>query len=684
MGLAVSRRSVQQVLTFVDATFGPANLTQAIMPRTPGAVANDNLVLKHLAHRAGEPGCVDLWPLEKEDKVEIRRAWDEPVDAGEGRGAYRRLAEKIAAEIVDLVRRGDPVFDEALKGRRPAGFGDVLILVRKRGALFKELIRALKRRDAPVAGADRLALAETALFEDLLAAGRFCLFPWDDLTLAGLLRGPFCDIDETALHNLARGRSGSLWTELLARAGEREDFGAAAALLSELLAESRRRTPFDFFTRLTGRLDSAGRSMRARLRTRLGPEAEDALDEMLSQVLALESQGLRDLESACHALEQMTVTVKREMDEPRGQVRVMTTHGAKGLEAPIVFLPETISRSGGKAPPLMETEDGGFLWCARKDDDCESTRAARDWRTRKADDETLRLLYVALTRARDRLVITGRIAANATQEPITGWWGAVSAAFDQLGAEVRETQADGFVFRRYGPDPVRLAAAPGPPVAVLPSPVWLTAALPVSAAARYASPSQALEEDPAEAQALSPLARSAGISRFRRGEIIHRLLQLLPDIAPADRATAAAALMAQERDLTDEQREEMTAAAMSVLEDERFAAVFGPGSRAESALAGTSPKLPPGLTVSGRMDRLVVETDRVLVVDYKTNRPAPARIEDADAAYVTQMAIYAAVLGEIFPERRIEAALVWTDGPRLMPVPENMMAEALSALMRTG
>ena len=183
--------------------------------------------------------------------------------------------------------------------------------------------------------------------------------------------------------------------------------------------------------------------------------------------------------------------------------------------------------------------------------------------------------------------------------------------------------------------------------------------------------------------ATSPLAALDGLGRFRRGDLIHRLLQLLPDVA-SDRRRAGAALLEKERDLTSDQRAEMIAAAMGVLEDERFAAVFGSSSRAEVAIVGSAPDLPEGLSISGRIDRLLIEPERILVVDYKTNRPSPDRIEDTDAAYITQMAVYAAVLRVVFPGRRVEAALVWTDGPKLMPVPENLMAQALEALPPSG
>ena len=211
---------------------------------------------------------------------------------------------------------------------------------------------------------------------------------------------------------------------------------------------------------------------------------------------------------------------------------------------------------------------------------------------------------------------------------------------------------------------------------------WAVAPAAAEALARYASPSDLGEG--ARAPAPSPLSAVGGLGRFRRGDLIHRLLQILPDLAPEAWAAGAAALLARERDLTEVQATEMAAAALSVLRDRRFAEVFGPGSRAEVAIAGSAVALPPGLKISGRIDRLVVLPDRVLVADFKTNRPSPATIEAADPAYLRQMAIYAAVLADVFPGRAIEAALVWTDGPKLMPIPENLLAQSLAELRRSS
>jgi ATP-dependent helicase/nuclease subunit A len=665
----------------VDAAFAPPELTSALAPRRAGETPPP---IVHTATRQGHLGCVDLWPLEREEKGETRDAWDAPVDQESELSANRRLAEKIACEIEDLMARGDAVYGKDGKLRR-ATPGDILILVRRRRALFEEILRALKFRKIPVAGADRLALSEHIIFDDLLALARFVQFPQDELTLAALLRSPFCDVTDDDLYALARGRTASgLWATLTEQAPERPVWAEALAFLERAREEGSGRRPFEFYARILGLRDLRGRSMRQRLLRRLGSEAEDALDEFLAQVLAAESRGVDDLESLAATFVSLDITVKREMEADRDEVRVMTAHGAKGLEAPIVFLPETTLSRGARGSPLMATDEGGYLWCAAKADDCAASAAARERRARKEEEEAYRLLYVALTRARDRLVLCGRIAASTRPENLKGWWGAISAAFDHadLAPHIRATACGTMEILRFGHDPKTADPKAKAQPKTAPSPGWAGLEIAPEAFARYASPSRIGED--AERPAASPLARLDGLGRFRRGDLIHRLLQALPDLAPETRADAATRLLSRERDLTLGQREEMAAAALGVLTDPRFAEVFGPGSRPEVSIAGTAPLLPAGLAVSGRVDRLVVLRDRVLVADFKTNRPSPDRIEDADPAYLRQMAIYAAVLAEIFPDRAVEAALVWTDGPKLMAVPEFLMVNALAELGRDG
>ncbi|HEY8615069.1 double-strand break repair helicase AddA [Phenylobacterium sp.] len=676
--LLTSWRSTPQVLSFVDAVFAPAELAQAIQPR-----ATYEPVV-HAPQRRDHAGCVDVWPLEVERKADEREAWDAPLDVEGEESANRRLARRIAGEIKALIARGDAVYDKETRQYRPAHAGDVLILVRRRRALFEEILRALKQAGIPVAGADRLALSQHIVFDDLVALARFVQFPQDELTLAALLKSPLGGLDDDSLYDLAHGRDReNLWARLRRRAAERPDWSAAAGLLERALAEGRGRRPFEFYTLVLGLADAGGRSIRQRLLRRLGVEAEDALDEFLNQVLAAEGRGAHDLQTLAGELAGLDIVVKRELEGERREVRVMTAHGAKGLEAPIVFLPETTLTQSARGSSLLKVRDG-FLWCGSSARDCEATAFAREERTRREEAEAYRLLYVALTRARDRLVICGRVAERTDPDKLRGWWGAVRDALchAKICNDLRIVESGGLQFQRYGEDPKTLPAEAAAAAVAAPLPAWSATAPHAEAFARYASPSDLGEG--VKTPAPSPLAEAQGLGRFRRGDLIHRLLQVLPDLAPAARADGAKALLARERDLTDAQRAEMTAAALSVLDDARFAEVFGPGSRAEVGIAGTAAALPAGLRISGRIDRLVVLPDRVLVVDFKTNRPSPVRIEDADPAYLRQMALYAAVLADVFPGRRIEAALVWTDGPKLMPIPENLLADALAQLRRSG
>ena len=681
VALLTSYRSTPEVLAFVDAVFAPPLLARAIQPRV------GDQAVQHVAVRLNDRGCVDLWEPEVEAKGIERDAWDAPLDAEPEDGANRRLARRIAGEIQALITRGDAIYDKDLDvdgsqgGWRAAEAGDVLILVRRRGALFTEILRALKQAGVPVAGADRLALSEHIVFDDLLALARFALFPKDDLTLAALLKSPLCGLDDDDLFELAFGRSElSLWDRLQVRADERPAWRNALGVLVRALDLSRSHPPFEFYSAILNRIGPDGRSLRWQVLKRLGGEAREALDEYLAQVLAAEGRGVHTLEGLAHAFASLDIIVKREMDAATGEVRVMTAHGAKGLEAPIVFLPETTTYRTGHGSPLLETEDGGFLWCAAQARDCEASATARARRAKREEDEAYRLLYVALTRARDRLVLCGRVAATVKLETLRGWWGALvdALAHASIADQVRSVAADGFSFQRFGhdPQPMALTARQGPASATLPA--WIATQAPVEAFARYASPSDL--GDGARVAAPSPLSAAGGLGRFRRGELVHRLLQILPDLPPTGWRAGAAALLAREADLDDSQRTDISVAALTVMSDPQFAEVFGPGSRPEIAIAGTAAALPPGLRISGRIDRLVVLADRVLVVDFKTNRPSPNRIEDADPVYLRQMALYAALLGEIFPGRRIEAALVWTDGPKLMGVPEFLIARTLAEL----
>lgn len=680
VSLAESWRSTPEVLQFVDSVFLDPSARIGLSPPREDGEGPLN-VITHLARRPQGFGAVDLWPLvQNPERVEIE-PW-EPVDAEPEKSANKILAQQIAEDIKAQVQRGDAVQARESKsgGYRPVHYGDFLILVRRRGALFQEVIRALKREGVPVGGADRLKLSEHVVFKDLLGLAQFSLFTDDHLMLAALLRSPFCDVDETSLYDLAHNRSAGLWASLTARGDERAEWQAARQFFGWVKQMATTASPFDFYAKIMSRLDRSGRSMRERLLSRLGKEAEEALDAFLAQALAAEARGKHDLEQFVAEMAALEIDVKREQEDGKGEVRVMTAHGAKGLEAPIVYLPDTASRSSAQGTSLMQDAAKAFYWVPKKIDDIDPTAEARLLRDQASDHESLRLLYVALTRARDRLILCG-VEPRKAHLRIGSWYDYVERALmrPEMADQVRDLPFREGQLRRFGADPILAPRAEQVQKGSSVLPDWAkTMATQEALGTRYASPSALAETQ--KGPAPSPLATLGGLGRYRRGDLIHKLLQVLPDLPPDQFKAGAERILSRERDLTEAQRTEMTQAALAVLTDPQFAAVFGPGSRPEVALAGKAEGLPEGLAVSGRVDRLVVSSDQVLVVDYKTNRPAPATIEQTDRAYLVQMAVYVAVLRQVFPGRAVAAALVWTDGPKLMPVPDDLVAKTLEEL----
>lgn len=696
--LILSYRTLPEILGFVDAVYEAQDLSHAL-------TLDYNHVITHEAFRLKEKGLVELWPQVQPidapevtaDDVDIA-----PVDAGARDPAAKRLAKQLAATIRGEIETGRVVFNKAGEPR-PLHAGDVLILVRKRDALFEHIIRELKMSGVPVSGADRLKLDDHIAFQDLRALMRFCLQPNDNLSLACVLRSPLCDLSEDDLYALAQGREGSLWRRLRDHPEIEGCFAEARAFLHWALATARDLTSFDFLARVLNRRDGEGRSIKQRFLTRLGDECEDVLEETLALALKGEGIGLNGLSACLDLFEFRAAQIKREQEEGGHSVRVMTVHGSKGLEAPWVILPIGPQHtSASKDDLLMRGEDGSLYLCAngRKGD----TAGITDIRAGKAlkdEQEGLRLLYVALTRARDRLTLCG-YAGKKTPKGVAfdPWYDLLCNAFDKLEHSVEAMplkapfddleQAQTAVIRLYGQRSATLAAeaAIAPPEVILPDFVTrIFAQADIDAERgreRWAAISQMGDEDREnEERAPSPLESQNGLGRYRRGNLIHKLFEILPDIAPEKRGEVAARYLDRQPDLNASQRGEMAGAVMAVLNDPRFAEAFGPDSRPEVALAGSIGRSARGdaIMLSGRIDRLVVTDDRVLIIDYKSNRPAPDRAEDAAIAYQRQMAGYVALLRQIYPQKTVEAALLWTDGPKLTPLSEALVNLRLDEIL---
>lgn len=691
--LQLSFRSTVDVLSAVDTVFSN--------PAHARGLSAQNEAVVHASNRIGHPGAVDIWDVIAAEPAATDDEWTAPFDATPETAPVNILARRIAAVLDSWIGRETIIEKGVRRTMRP---GDVIVLVRKRDAFVNALTRALKRRsDIPVAGADRLVLTSHIAIQDLLALGRFMLLPEDDLSLAALLKSPLFDLDEDTLFELAarRDEGMSLWQRLQqSGAEEGSPHEGPVRTLVRYAALSQQLAPHDFYARVLG-----VHGGRAAFLARLGSEVSDILDEFLTFALEHERSGLPGLQAFVSTLEIEAPTVKREQDKERDEVRIMTVHAAKGLEAPVVFLVD----GGGKPFNSQHVPDLRFLEMPLADGSSyplpvwrapgsvsNSLIAADSERLRTlAEEEYRRLLYVGMTRAADRLVVCGYRGHRASADT---WHAMVQASLSQddngrstpatfkaadeewAGHSWREAHVPRAV--PSGDEASNLTAPPktGLPIA-LSTPLPPPRRLP-----RPLSPSGvgiAVDEDDGDmivGSALFSEKTPANVSMLR-GAILHRLLQVLPSIAPSERLAAANRYLARSVPRWPEtQRARLRDAVLQVLDHGDLRSLFSDASRAEVSVMGTLKLAKREFAVSGRIDRLSVADGVVTIADFKTNRNVPASADDVPAAYKTQLAIYRELLRPLYPAHRFQCALIFTEGPIIHVLEDATLDRSLEDL----
>ncbi|MGL5011814.1 MAG: UvrD-helicase domain-containing protein, partial [Paracoccaceae bacterium] len=417
-----SFRSSPAILRVVDATFDRADV-ESVGGR-----------MRHVAHFDAMPGRVELWPVIASTKAEEDPDPTDPVDLTTEEHHAAQMGRRVADWIADQLAMGLQV--PTRDGARVAQAGDFLVLVQRRSKIFDAVIGACKARGLAIAGADRLMLGQELAVKDLLALLSFLATDIDDLALAAVLRSPLGGLTEGELYGLAQGRAGSLWLRLVEA---RETYPAVHAMLADLRNVTDLLRPHDLIeralTRHGGRLQLVGR---------LGREAEDAIDELLTQALAYEASEVPSVTGFLTWLDAGEIEVKRQMETDGGQIRVMTVHGAKGLEAPIVILPDTADRRPQDREQVFAVKDGSVIWAMNKDDSPGVILEERAARKAKRDAENDRLLYVAMTRAQSLLAVG---AAGEVSETGNAWYRQIAAGMERVGGVVR---ADGGMSVAFG------------------------------------------------------------------------------------------------------------------------------------------------------------------------------------------------------------------------------------------
>jgi ATP-dependent helicase/nuclease subunit A len=607
------------------------------------------------------PGEVEIWDLLAPNADDSgKEGWDAPFDTTSETSPSVKLAAKIARTVKGWLT----------SGTRP---GEVLILVRQRGPMFEAVIRALKQAQVDVAGADRLVLTKHIAVMDLLVLGDALLLPDDDLALATVLKSPLFGFDDEQLFKLAYQRKGPLRSTLRTRAAEIAVFGAASSALDALAMTARTLSPFAFYAHVLGALKG-----RARILSRLGPEAADPLDEFLNLALTYEQREAASLQGFLNWIRAAQSEVKRDMEMARDEVRVMTVHGAKGLEAKnVILIDHTTTRPEGAHPPRLLTVpiDGGppgstaLVWAAAQAKDAGPMGDARTKALDAARDEYRRLLYVGLTRAADRLLVCG--AKGVNRAPKGCWHDLVLTALQPLSEEVSNDDGKVWHFRKGVPVNGERSREAKQHATL---PAWLTSTASSSPTPKMLRPSDATDDEPRH------FAGGGEREAARlRGLLVHRLLQSLPDVAAERRRKAAEGYLARAgRELQSADRARLAEKVMRVIDDGRFRELFASSSRAEVPIVGKLSNGREMVAISGQVDRLSVTQAAVLIGDFKTNREPPRRIEDVSPAYIRQLALYRGLLRTLYPDRPVRAALIWTEVPDLMELSEALMDRALS------
>lgn len=650
--LHYSFRSAQCILELVDQTF------EGHVPAGFGGST-------HLAFNGGPPGRVDIWPaIPKAEKSDENADWSDTIDKLGEKDETVLMARRIADEIGRMTGinggRAEPIFDDGkYRAVRP---GDVLILVQRRSDLFEEIIRACKAANLPIAGADRLKVGAEMAVRDLQALLSFLATPEDDYSLAVVLKSPLIGWSEKQLFALAHDRKARfLWQELR---NQSEQHPEVFALLQDLRGQADFLRPYDLIERVLTRHNG-----RRRFIGRLGREAEDGIDALLAQALSFEQSRIPSLTGFLTWMESDDLTIKRQLSQDRDEIRVMTVHGSKGLEAPIVIMPETQKRKSPAGGSIIEHDDLA-LWSVRNDDAPQIILDAKAQREEQQSEERMRLLYVAMTRAEKWLILGA--AGDLGKSDDESWYGMASAAARQrphvehdfgfgLGlriepvpwGEIEHAKPSLKIVETAQLEPLfrETAVMPAEPADLLkPSDLGGAKALPSE---------HALDEEAAKL----------------RGTQVHLLLEHFAQTPREAWDDIAEALLPETANIP-----ELFEEASRVVAHPDLAFLFAQGTLAEVPITAPIAQM-KGQQLYGIVDRLIVNEDDVWVVDFKSNIAVPQNAEQCPEGLLRQMGAYCTALQQIYPGHRVRPAIVWTRDASLMELPLGMVEQSLHRLV---
>ena len=636
--LDVSFRSSAAILDMVNSVFSTEYAKRGVIP-----IEQD---MTHVPSKIGDGGKVEIWPIIEAEENEKQEVWRPPVERRMSESPLVRLARKIALQIKKLVEDKDILLSQ----NRPVRYSDFMILVNRRKDIVDALVRECKNVGVNVAGADRIKLSEQIVVQDLIALARFLLLPSDDLTLAVILKSPLFGLNDDDLFKLCYNRgNASLWSNL----GKFPEYSLIYEQLQNLLNLVDFVRPFELYSYVLNKMDG-----RKKFLSRLGFEVVDGIDEFINLTLNFEQEHNPNLQAFVDWVEKDDAEIKREQEQSNiDAVRIMTVHGSKGLQAPIVILPDAVRVKRPKNETGLLWDDDVFYYPFSSDHYESNCKKIKDKEKEDALEEYRRLLYVALTRAEDRLCICGYTKSREPSED--SWYALCLQSLAKIGVEKAEGEFCYDVAQLLEKERKKEQTKVENVVGFYD---WVKSfPKEEGALSKPLTPSKQENDDEVWA---SPLGKNEQ-NCYRRGKFIHKLLQFLPEIKKAEHQSVIEEFFVKNvPDITDNERKKVSKEIIRLFEDSDFSAVFGDNSRAEVPVMG----MVDGRIISGQIDRLVVEENRVMIIDFKTNRPAAKCVEDIPIAYVKQLDAYKKLVERIYPNHQVETYILWTDTANLMKV----------------
>ncbi len=636
INLDVSFRSTAAILDIVNQLFSEDCAKQ-------GVVAAEQKIC-HIPARIGEGGKVEIWPLIEKQQESTLSIILPPIERIHIESPSTRLAKKIATTIYNQVNQKELLVSK----NRPIEYRDYMILVQRRNDFIDELVRACKNLGIEISGADKISLSEQIAVQDMISIAKFVLLPEDDLSLAEILKSPLFNLSDEDLILLCHNRKHqSLWQRLKNSNQHQNIYSELQQLLS--LADNIR--PFEFFNYILNVLKG-----RQKFIARLGHEAEDGIDEFINLTLHFEQEHIPSLQLFIDWIHKDDIEIKREQKQDQNNaVRIMTVHGSKGLQSPIVILPDAMRVKKTTNENDILFDDDIFLYPFNSAEYETTCKKIRNKQQQNALEEYHRLLYVALTRAEDRLYICGYQQESNNNK---SWYNLCQNNLDKICSY----QQKKLVYEIKQEIPIQSTTDISPKLSSVDPFLWLNNPAPIeSPLSKPLTPSKQDNDDDVYS---SPLEKD-NQKYFLRGTIIHKLLQLLPEISKENRINSAKQYFHNNNfDLSSSNQSQIISEVISILENPEFSSLFDKQSKAEVPIMGEV----DGKIISGQIDRLAVLPDKVLIIDYKTNRPAAKSINEVPLAYLKQLKAYKSLVQKIYPDKIIKTYILWTNTTQIMEI----------------